>query len=103
MSRLRLASRSVASAVILMSLSQLFSGSGGDFIAIPGMIAEALVTVVIMVLSMILSEPDYYRLVGFAFPFNLIFYSTSFYAVLWLWVCLKGSHTGASVDAEAVN
>ena len=97
MSHLRLSSRAVACAVIVMSLSEVLRGSlAGELIALPGIIFDMFVTVIIM------SEADSYPSIRFAFPFNFILYSTCFYAVSWLYVWLKGSFTDDSINSEAV-
>ncbi len=93
MSHPKLLSRSVACAVIVMSLSQLLNEPGGRFILVPGMMFDALLTVIIMILS----RSDYYPVVRLDFPFSFIFYSACFYAASCLYVCLKESYADDSV------
>jgi hypothetical protein len=100
MSRLRLLSRSVACAVFVMSLSQLLYGSlAGKLIALPGIMFDAVLTVVIMTLT----EPDAYTSIRFALPFNLVFYSTSCYALSWLHVQLTACRASGSMNSTAVD
>lgn len=100
MSHLKLLSRSVACAVIVMSLSQLLYGSlAGDLIALPGIMFDGILTVVIMTLS----EPDAYTSIRFALPFNLIFYSTSGYALSWLYVQLTACRASDSRNSTTVD
>lgn len=71
----------------------------GELIALPGITFDMFALVVIMSLS----EPDFYPLTRFVVPFNLIFYSTCFYAVSWLYMWLKESFADDSINSAAAN
>lgn len=86
MNRLRLLSSSVACAVIFAALAHLFGGTGGLFLAAPGMIAASFLEVSIMVLS---ETERYYPLLDYVPHFNVVFYSISIYVVLWLYALVK--------------
>ncbi len=92
MTHLRLLSRSVAVAVILMSLSTLFAGMAGELIALPGMTFDLFVNVSIMMST----KSDFYPEVENALLFNLIFYSASIYLGSWLYDWVRGALRNAA-------
>jgi prepilin signal peptidase PulO-like enzyme (type II secretory pathway) len=89
MNHLRLLSRSVACALIITVLADLFRREGGEFFTLPGLIVAMLFELAIMMLS---ESESYYPLLNYAPFFSAIFYSTSIYLVLWLYAVVKRDH-----------
>ena len=79
-------SYAISIAVLLTALARLFDPGVGEFLAVPGIIVEGWVNLLILIMSNEEYPFQFYNWLGF----SLLFYTVSSYLALWLYTAIKG-------------